>query len=368
MRGRRRGKMARKNLFPSSINRIMFVDDDPSILDAAKTAIESYGYEVTTARSGEECLKKLEDADLVFLDIKMPGMDGIETLKRIKKLRPVLPVIMITAYATVDTAIEAMKEGAFDYVRKPFDVDDLEGSILAALEEIKFEKLKQVDYGGDNFFTKFKEMTAQQPGICIVKDVACADGLENVRAISLQEGWRPRSVDDIREEVERSLTPGTVVLLANLEYLLEGNSLDGLRSFLKWLYRTVSAHKGTLILSTDFDKVDRVTADDIRDLIDDIRLGLFSESISNYLRRQVIQLLADDGKYSFTKIAQHLGIKDNPKLSFHLKKLKDDGVIEQDEDKRYFLSRVGAEIADILARIRDRSDHTADLLWMPTRK
>lgn len=360
--------MARKNLFPSSINTIMFVDDDPSILDAAKTAIESYGYAVTTAQSGEECLQKLEDADLVFLDIKMPEMDGIETLKRIKKMRPAVPVIMITAYATVDTAIEAMKEGAFDYIRKPFDVDDLEGSILAALEEIKFEKLKQADYGGNNFFTRFKEMVADQPGICMVKDVTCTEGLKNVQAVSLQAEWHPRHVDDLKEEVEELLKAHVVVLLANLEYLLERNSLHDLRSFLKWLYRAVSAQKGTLILSTDFDKVDRATADDIRDLIDDIRLGLFSESISNYLRRQVIQLLADGGKYSFTKIAQHLGVKDNPKLSFHLKKLKDDGVVEQDEDKRYFLSRVGTEIADILARIRDRSDHTTDLLWMPTRQ
>ena len=110
--------------------------------------------------------------------------------------------------------------------------------------------------------------------------------------------------------------------------------------------------------------MDHETAIDIRNLIADIRLGLFSESISNYLRRQVIHLLSDGTKCSFTKIAQNLGIKDNPKLSFHLKKLRDDGVIEQDDDRRYFLSGVGQEIADILAGIRERGNQTSDLVWI----
>ncbi|RLF33988.1 MAG: hypothetical protein DRN07_01110, partial [Thermoplasmata archaeon] len=108
------------------IKKILFVDDEEGIVDAAKTALEVYGYEVKTAYSGPECLKKLEGVDLVILDIKMPGMDGIETLKEIKKRKPQLPVVMITAYATVDTAIEAMKQGATDYIRKPFDIEELE--------------------------------------------------------------------------------------------------------------------------------------------------------------------------------------------------------------------------------------------------
>lgn len=351
---------------PEHVKKIMFVDDDPSILDAAITAIKSYGYEVISAQSGFECLKKLNTADLVFLDIKMPEMDGIETLRRIKQLRSAMPVIMITAYATVDTAIEAMKEGAFDYIRKPFEIDDLEGSILAALEEIKFEKLKRMDFAGEDFLTKFKNLTTHHKGLCIAQNTPCTDGLDFVETIPLQTNWKPQSIEKLQQEIEGKLEASIVVLLSDMEFLLKNNSLNNLRSFLMWLYRIVSAHKGTLILSTDFDKVDYKTAEDLRDLIADIRLGLFSESISNYLRRQVIQLLSDESKYSFTKIAQSLGIKDNPKLSFHLKKLRDDGVIAQDEDKRYFLSRVGREIADILIRIRERGDQTSDLLWMPS--
>jgi len=127
-----------------------------------------------------------------------------------------------------------------------------------------------------------------------------------------------------------------------------------------------SLHHGQLILSTDFSQIDDKMAEDIREVVADIRLSLFSDSISNYLRRRVIQTLSDGDTYSFTTIAQLLGIKDNPKLSFHLKKLKDDGVIKQDEDKRYYLSKMGMDIAGVLEGIRERrvSDQT-DFLWMP---
>ncbi len=333
--------------------KIMFVDDDPSILDAAKTAIESYGYDVITAKSGMECLAKLEEADLVFLDIKMPGMNGIDVLKKIKKRNSSLPVIMITAYATVDTAIEAMKHGAFDYIRKPFDVEELEGSILAALEEIKFDRLKKMNIGKGNTFEKFVEMVKDHEGICITKDTDRIGEIENVHSVSLSEEWNPRSIEDVKKDISSLPGNNRVILLTDIDYLLESNSIRKVRNFLKWLYKLSSANRDTLIFSTDFEDIDEQTENEIAEMIADIRLGLFSESISNYLRRKVIQILADGEKYSFTRIAQMLNIKDNPKLSFHLKKLKDDGVIAQDEDKRYFLSDVGKEIAGVLESIKE---------------
>ena len=332
--------------------KIMFVDDDPSILDAAKTAIESYGYEVITAKSGEECLEKVRDANLVFLDIKMPGMDGIEVLKKIKERDESLPVIMITAYATVDTAIEAMKLGAFDYIRKPFAIEELEGSILAALEEIKFDKLKRLNFEGENNLKRFKKMVKDREGICITKNPDKVEGIGNVRTVSLVEGWEPRDIEAVKDEIEKNMAESMPVLMMDVEYLIKKNPVEKVRNFLKWLYKISLANKSALIFHTDFGDMNEENADEIRELIADIRLGLFSESISNYLRRKVIQLLSNGEKYSFTKIAQKLNIKDNPKLSFHLKKLKDDGVIDQDEDKRYFLSDAGKEIADILESIK----------------
>ncbi|KAA0003031.1 MAG: response regulator [Thermoplasmata archaeon] len=350
------------------IKKILFVDDDDSILDAAKTALEAYGYEVITAQSGMECLEKIGEADIVFLDIKMPGMNGIEVLRKIKKRNPTMPVVMITAYATVDTAIEAMKEGAFDYIRKPFDIEELEGSVLAAIEEIKFEGLKKIEFEEEDCFEKFRKIVKKRKGIWITKEEDKIGDIEHVSIISMIEQWKPKSLDRLKEEITKFFEKNIAVLITNIEYLFEGNSAVEVRNFLEWVYRNVSLNKGILILSADLKNVDNAKKNEIQDVIADIHLGMISDSISNYLRRQIIQLLSNEEKYSFTKIAQILDIKDNPKLSFHLKKLKDDGVIEQDNEKRYFLSRVGKEIANILQSIREQKlNKKENLLWLPSK-
>ncbi|KPJ51937.1 Fis family transcriptional regulator [candidate division TA06 bacterium DG_24] len=106
---------------------ILVVDDELVVRDSLYNWFREDGYEVDTAEDAKEALKKLQRRpwDIVLLDIKMPGMDGMELQKRIKEIDPNIIVIMITAYASVDTAVQALKEGAFDYITKPFDPDDM---------------------------------------------------------------------------------------------------------------------------------------------------------------------------------------------------------------------------------------------------
>lgn len=105
--------------------KILVVDDEQGILDFFKKALGKEGYEVITCLNGIEALEKVrkEKPDLVILDVKMPGIDGIETLKRIKWLNKKAIVIMLTAYGTLDSAKEALKLGAQDYITKPFKLD-----------------------------------------------------------------------------------------------------------------------------------------------------------------------------------------------------------------------------------------------------
>lgn len=106
---------------------ILIVDDEFSVRDSLFNWFKTEGYRVDTAENGMEALKKLQESswDIVLVDIKMPGMDGMELQRHIKKVDSSTIVIIITAYATVDTAVEAMKEGAFDYLSKPIDPDKL---------------------------------------------------------------------------------------------------------------------------------------------------------------------------------------------------------------------------------------------------
>jgi len=107
--------------------RVLVVDDEEDFVEMLSLRLNEAGEKVTSAFSGKECLEELEKAyiDVVILDIKMPGMDGIQTLKEIKKRFPLIEVIMLTGHGTAETAVEGMKLGAFDYLLKPADFDNL---------------------------------------------------------------------------------------------------------------------------------------------------------------------------------------------------------------------------------------------------
>ncbi len=116
---------------------ILIVDDEFSVRDSLYNWFKMEGYRADTAENATVALKKLQEGpwDIVLLDIKMPGMDGIELHKHIKKIDKTISVIIITAYATVDTAVEAMKDGAFDYISKPVDPDKLSILVRNAINQ-----------------------------------------------------------------------------------------------------------------------------------------------------------------------------------------------------------------------------------------
>lgn len=107
--------------------KILIIDDEKNIRMTVKKALENTGYEVETAINGEEGLEKLEEGvfPLVLLDMKLPGIDGMDVLEKIKEKGYESNVIMITGYGTVETAVETMKMGAVDYLRKPFKVEEI---------------------------------------------------------------------------------------------------------------------------------------------------------------------------------------------------------------------------------------------------
>jgi DNA-binding NtrC family response regulator len=119
--------------------KLLLVDDEEAFVAAMEKRLTMRNMKIAVAYTGEEGLKKLDedpDIDVVLLDVKMPGMDGIATLREIKNKHPMVEVIMLTGHATVESAIEGMKLGAFDYLMKPCDMDEL----VAKVEEAKNKK------------------------------------------------------------------------------------------------------------------------------------------------------------------------------------------------------------------------------------
>jgi DNA-binding NtrC family response regulator len=187
---------------------------------------------VTTVGSGEEALREIEkkDFDVVLTDLMMPGMGGMDVLREIKKLKPRTRVIMITAFATIESAVEAMKIGASDYISKPFKINEVQVTVRRALEEVRF-----------------------------------------------------------RERLDSS----------------ESN------------------------------------------------IQTIAYSLSNPIRRAAIEYLFLQGKSSFMNILGELGVEDHTKLSFHLRKLKEFGIVEQDAKRRYKLSLKGRKVAETLRALKE---------------
>ena len=138
--------------------KLLLVDDEKAFLETIAKRLEKRGLGVESAGGGQEALEMLEThqtIDAVILDVKMPGMDGIETLTEIKKQFPLVEVIMLTGHATVETAINGMKLGAFDYLMKPCDIDLLISKASAAADRKKQHEEKIVE-------ARIKEITGRR--------------------------------------------------------------------------------------------------------------------------------------------------------------------------------------------------------------
>ncbi len=205
--------------------RILIVDDDKDLRENLAEVLKDAEFSPDLADSGENAVEmlKAETYDLMLLDLIMPGMKGTDVLSEIKKISPKTKVIVITAFATIDSAIEVIKNGASEYVSKPFDVDELLTIIRRVMEEVRFEE-------------------------------------------SLAK--------------------------LNLDFIMG--------------------------------------------------------SLSNSIRRNTIRFINMKGTARFSEILRELDIKDNAKVAFHLKILKESSIVEQDDKKLYFLTKEGKKVLESL--------------------
>ncbi|WP_300458267.1 response regulator [Desulfobacula sp.] len=125
--------------------KVLLVDDEKAFLDTISKRLKKRGMDVTAVYSGNDALSELEknkSIEVVILDVKMPQMDGIQTLIKIKKTFPLVEVIMLTGHATVETAIDGMKLGAFDYLMKPCDIELLLTKAMNAADRKRLHEEK----------------------------------------------------------------------------------------------------------------------------------------------------------------------------------------------------------------------------------
>jgi len=135
---------------------VLVADDDPAVCDLCREVSESLGLRALVAASTEEALEKVEQqrVDLVLADLRMPAADGMALLERVKQAHPQVEVILMTGYGTVETAVEAIKRGAYDYLAKPFHLDDLRSKLQHAVKELELTQENRI----------LREQARGQPG------------------------------------------------------------------------------------------------------------------------------------------------------------------------------------------------------------
>lgn len=147
------------------IAKILIIDDEEHMCWALERAMRQEGYQAISTTRGSKGLELIKEhaPTLVILDLKMPEMDGLEVLKKIRELNPRLPVVMLTAHGSIETAIEAMKLGASDYLTKPFDLDELK---LVIKQNLQVSQLaSEVDFLRSELQKKYSQLIGQSPAM-----------------------------------------------------------------------------------------------------------------------------------------------------------------------------------------------------------
>jgi DNA-binding NtrC family response regulator len=166
---------------------ILVVDDEQLIRWTLRERLSSHGYDVVEASTGAEAIAAFGDAiDLVLLDFKLPDTDGLQVLRQLKELQPTVPVILLTAFASIQTAVEAIKQGAYDYAKKPFEFDQLLITISKALETSQLRREVKALRARDSEPHAFDRVIGESPAISAVKAVMAKVAASPASTVLLQ--------------------------------------------------------------------------------------------------------------------------------------------------------------------------------------
>jgi PAS domain S-box-containing protein len=211
-----------------SEERILIVDDDESSRRTLKLIFNKKNYNIETVGSGKEAIEKIKDKsfNIVFLDIKLPDMEGVELIKPLKELHPDIVVIMVTAYASMETAVRALNEGASAYIHKPLNIDEVLKTVDDVFEKQRLIKEKrQAEEALRASETKYRNVVEHSlQGFMILQDGRII--LANKALARMSKYTRQELMDLSPEEVVNSIHPeDRAFVMENMQDHLQGNSV-----------------------------------------------------------------------------------------------------------------------------------------------
>ncbi len=349
--------------------RILIVDDNKTFLEKLEQILLLDRHEVSSALSGEEALGIIaeKDIDLLITDLKMNDISGIDLIRKLRNQGLNIVSIVVTGYGTIDTAVEAMKVGAFDYLLKPFEISNLKTKLKEVEMEIKLRKnlskpiITRETIVKDSFQQiDFNEYVSP---FLIVSDVDPAEMSEKygideatIVKIGVNEGENmiaPAKLHLLRQKIEDFVSTneqGTIII-KGIEQLVMTHKWDYIRSFIDNIRQEILSSEFSLILLID-QKIPSANVYQalLHDALSLVSVQAFNDIISiisHPIRKKVINLLKTNGKLNFNKIFEEMKIDSSSGLAFHMKKLVQEGILEK-EKNLYFLTARGHYFGEII--------------------
>lgn len=314
--------------------RLLVVDDDAVFRDELADLLREEGHEVRAAPSVRKGLEALEsaEADVVLTDLKMPRQSGMVLLQEVRSKWPRTLVVMITGYATIETAIEAMRLGAFDYLRKPFRIEQLRSTLALVAQQRVFEA------PDGSIRDPWREARTLAAGgefeVLFVGDRVPT----NVDHIEF-EPLNPDSPSDLAARVESFVQrhEKCAVVLASVDRLVERHRLEDVVALLERIRSTLEG-RGPLRVGFDPGRLSATAAVAVGGSVASDETHSLFEAFSNPIRRKVLERLGG-GPAAFGDLMAAAGLDDSPKLSFHLRKLVDAGLLAHEAEKYHLTAR-----------------------------
>lgn len=336
--------------------RLLVVDDNSVFREELADLLSAEGYQVTSSATVAKALDVLDaqPIELVFTDLKMPRQSGMDLLREIRRRWPSVLVVVVTGFATVETAVEAMKLGAFDYVSKPFRTEQIRRVLALAWEERAFAQTSSTPKRPN----EVADQLASQVGPVLYAASEPLPTSAKVEPFAFDGKDLPR----LRDALEGFLGvhPKGGLVIAETERLMDGRRPADVVAFLQSLLERLDA-TGPFALGYDASRLDRAQLEALRGVVSAATVHGELEALANPIRRRVLVRLRD-GPGTFSDAMRAAELDDSPKMTFHLHRLLDQGLIAR-SDQEYRLTPKGEDMVTVLREMeRLGSDRGSDRL------
>ncbi|MCD6448877.1 MAG: response regulator [Thermoplasmata archaeon] len=311
--------------------RVLVVDDNTTFLMQMKKFLLLKGFEVDTSARGKEAVEKLQRKryDVVLLDLKMPDISGLEVIKEVKKKGVKTNFIVVTGYGEVESAVEAMKLGAVDYIQKPFDGENI---------------VKIIERAGKRKSLPSPEYHAFGMGKVVIASYEPKENIEKELDLIADEYIDLKKDHELSRIIDK-IDADSTLIISGISFLLKMLGEGKVKREMRKLLQEIEKREANVVIICGMEEekklLDELCAEE------DTGIEEMLEICKSPIRRKLLHLLRMHGTLGYSEIMKEIDVEYSSKLAFHLKKLCNLKLVEKTKDG-YVLTPHGQHLANIL--------------------